>query len=463
MTESRRFPSRIRAMRRRDLRSDLFLFGTVLTAVLVLVGVYLQGPAIRHLLDSPFYAPALVVRVQTTGSIALLLAFGIAALYVAYWCNQHRAFSRGWKYAVTHARLEYNVRRALLESDTMLAVQETSGRVTLPRIVIRLPDDDLLTGEILLQSHIRFDSTMEKLNFNPALGRYRVNVQYVTDDGNTWVYEIEDAQADSQLVFNSLSELQASAHEAGSYRLRIDKKVTVPLSHTLLVGATGSGKSYALYSSVLSMLSWTVPPVLYFADPKMSGLGVLGNILAPDRSAVEVEDVIVLLEQFHSAMQERKALMNEYLNSGDLDVDYSKLGLPAHVLLFEEYGAFAAVISTMEKKERDKVNAYMREVIMLGRQLGFWIWVVMQKSDSSDLPTAVRSNLVLKVVLGNASPTTYQTAFEHSADLPKYRFDVGHGLYSLYESQPRPCSFPKLNFSINEAAQIICSGGLPVM
>lgn len=449
-------------MRRRDLRADLFLFGSVLTAVLVLVGFYLQGPAVRHLLDSPFYAPALAESIQTAGGVALLLASLVIILYALYWCNQHRAFSRGWKYAVTHARLEYNVRRALLESDTMLAVQEATGRVTLPSIAIRL-SDDLLSGEVLLHSHIRYDSTMETLNFNPALGRYRVNVQYVTDDGNTWVYEIEDAQADSQLVFNSLSELQASAREAGTYSLKIDKKTTVPLCHTLLVGSTGAGKSYALYSSVLSMLSWEIPPVLYFADPKMSGLNVLGNILAPDRSAVEVEDVIALLEQFHSAMQERKALMSGYLNSGDLDVDYRTFGLPAHVLLFDEYGAFTAVISTLEKKDRDKVNAWIRNIIFMGRQVGFIFWAVLQKSDSSDLPTAVRSNLVLKVVLGNASPTTYQTAFEHSADLPKYRFDVGHGLYSLYESQPRPCSFPKLNFSINEAARIIRSGGLPVM
>ena len=82
--------------------------------------------------------------------------------------------------------------------------------------------------------------------------------------------------------------------------------------------------------------------------------------------------------------------------------------------------------------------------------MGFFLWVVMQKSDSADIPTAIRDNLIWKVVLGSATNTTYLTCFEHAADLPKRKFGPGQGLYS-YQGltlKPQITSFPTLKFDI---------------
>ena len=92
----------------------------------------------------------------------------------------------------------------------------------------------------------------------------------------------------------------------------------------------------------------------------------------------------------------------------------------------------------------------MRNVVLMGRQLGFYMWIAMQKSDSSDIPTAIRDNLPMKICLGNAPSTTLMTIFGRSADLPSRHWGKGQGLIYCdgITAAPRPVSFPTLNFDI---------------
>ena len=76
-----------------------------------------------------------------------------------------------------------------------------------------------------------------------------------------------------------------------------------------------------------------------------------------------------------------------------------------------------------------------------------FLLLIMQKSDATTLPTAIRSNLLLKIVLGNASSTTYTTTFESSSDIPVFNFRQGQGVF-LDDTMtvPRLVSFPYLRF-----------------
>ena len=94
---------------------------------------------------------------------------------------------------------------------------------------------------------------------------------------NWYIVEFEDANTDKQLKFTSAADLAAHVRQYGDYILALDTKHRVPLSSMLLVGATGSGKSYGLYSLIIEAKSWDVKPHLYFCDPKNSSLVVLGN------------------------------------------------------------------------------------------------------------------------------------------------------------------------------------------
>ena len=307
----------------------------------------------------------------------------------------------------------------------------------------------LISASLRIRNHIKYDGKLETVNLSSALGRYIVTSNYLSPDENWYVYEFMDSTIDNQLVFQTYQEFTEYARKYDNYTLFMDKKNAVPLSSLLLVGATGSGKTYALYSLIYQMVNWFVKPVLCFADPKNSSLCVLGKRIAPKWTAGTSEEIIKHLEDFNQLMMERKEELQAKLEE-KLDADYRYWDMPAYIYVFDEFAAFQSVVATMDKKVCDKVSMLLRNIVLQGRQLGFFLWVVMQKSDSADIPTAIRDNLIWKVVLGSATNTTYLTCFEHAADLPKRKFGPGQGLYS-YQGltlKPQITSFPTLKFDI---------------
>ena len=230
------------------------------------------------------------------------------------------------------------------------------------------------------------------------------------------------------------------------------------LQSCIWIGQTGSGKSYALYNLILQMLNKKVKYELFFADPKGSSLAVLGSKVASDRTAVDFEDIIALLKTFVTFMRERKPELKALLES-KLDSDYSDFGLNPYVFIFDEYASFSSVLAAADKKTRDEVKAMLYEVILQGRQLGFFMVLAMQKSDATLIDTAIRDNLPLKIVLGNAEQQTYVTAFGTGADIPNRHYAVGEGVFTEPTLAPEPklIQCPYLNFDILQA---VIEGGL---
>jgi hypothetical protein len=393
---------------------------------------------------------------------SVLFTVGVLFLmiYLLQWCVSNKIY-KGIKYAFSHAKMQRKIRKSLKNAGYYLEENFRTERVAvLPKIKIEF-SKDFQVGTISIENHIKLDKKLEAVDISSALGKYIVTQQYISDDANSYVYEFEDASIDRQLVFNSYQELIAYTHEVGDYKLFMDGKNVVPISSLLLVGSTGSGKSYSTYSLILTMLNWEIKPNLMFADPKNSSLVVLGNHIAPENTAGTVEDIIVLLESFHDQMQERKIEIQERLND-KLDADYRNWSMPANVFIFDEFASFQSVVNTMDKKTRDKVAMLLRNIVLQGRQLGCFLWILMQKSDASDLPTSIRDNLIWKVVLGNATSTTYITTFEKSAELPIRKFKCGQGLYSYQglTRQPQITSFPTLNFDILESVRVCKRAGV---
>ncbi len=441
----------------RDKGARVASFATTLVFGLYIAGWFLIEPVSNAL---PGFA-----AIPVLGKTALLSALSLTILYAIYWSVLHR-LDLGPRYAFTHALTIWRLKRALLDVGVGYAVEQYSGQekvAVLPKIKVSF-DRDLLCGTIKIRNHIKYDSSLEAVNLSSALGRYVVEQQYLSDDENWYVFEIEDGQANRRLVFDNYQDFQKHCRKQENYTLFVDKKTALPLCSLLLVGETGSGKTYTLYSLILQFLNWKIAPVLYFIDPKNSSLCVMGQRIAPDRTAEGIDEIIGLLEQFHAQMQERKSELKMKLEE-KLDADYRHWEMPAHVLIFDEFAAFQGVVNTLDKATRDKVAMLTRNIVLQGRQLGFFLWTVMQKSDSKDIPTAIRDNLPWKVVLGRASDTTYMTAFEHSADLPKRNFGHGEGLYTYQgkTSKPKITAFPTLEFDILAATLEAVRRGPPVV
>lgn len=367
-----------------------------------------------------------------------------------YWFILHCMY-RGLNYAFHHVYMTENLRTHLKDAGYYV---ERSFRgeksAVLPRTKIKF-NKGYESGKIYIRNNIRQDKRLEDVDISSAIGRrFIVTEQYLTKNADWYVYEFEDAVQNSHLTFHDYQELAAYAKETGNYKIFMDKRTRAPLSSMLLVGATGSGKTYALYSLVLQMMNWNNKPMLYFADPKNSSLVVLGNHLSPENTAGEITDIISLLERFHERMEERKAILKKELE-GKLNADYRDFGMTAEVFIFDEYASFSSCLATLDTATRKKVSMLLRNIVLQGRQLGFFLWIVMQKASAEDIPTSIRSNLLLKIVLGRADRTTYQTAFEDSAkEVKALDLKQGEGLY-YYPGRtrsPKRMSFPTLDFDI---------------
>src|SRR5699024_11672278 len=130
---------------------------------------------------------------------------------------------------------------------------------------------------------------------------------------------------------------------------------------------------------------------------------------------------------FVKKMNKRKIEIKERLST-KLEADYSDFKYEPHVFIFDEFASFQSVIQTMEKKKRDEVTKLLSQVILQGRQLGLFLWIAMQKSDASLLPTNLRENLPIKFVLGNLEKQTYITASGSGLDIPEKNYKLGQGV-----------------------------------
>lgn len=379
------------------------------------------------------------------------------------WCVSHH-INRGIRYAFAHTKMVRNVKTALLDAGYYYQKQYSNEEIVavLPKVKVEF-DKDLLGGKLYIRNNLLIQKKLEDKDISSALGDYICEEQYTTNDKNWFVYEFVNANVDNQLEFNSYNGFVAYTKQFGSYRLCLDKRNVVTVTSTLLSGVTGSGKTYALYSMVLQSLNWKIKPEFYFADPKGSSFAVFGKKVAPQQTAENIEDIIALLKEFCQKMEVRKKQLKKRLEQR-LDSDYRAFNLPAMIFVIDEFSSFQSAINTMDKKTRDQVAMYLRSIVLQGRQLGALIWFVAQKADATDIPTAIRDNLIFKCVLGNAPQTTYLTTFEVGANLPKRKFKEGQGLYSYQglTRQPQIVSFPTLNFDINKAAKDQ-GKGYPVM
>lgn len=450
-------------MKRRDARSRYVIIWLAVMLLAGLVGWLLRGPVCTL----PPMLSAIISDNQDSTAVYILTSIG-AALYalaavmivvaVIVQGLRHKIY-KGPRYALRHWLMWRNIRKALLDAGYGIPVGEQYYR--LPHIKVRFDDKSLTCGVVEVQNHIKTDTSLSTVNLSSAIGVYVVDSQYIEDDNNYYRFEISDSRIDRQLRFESYAALADYAHKHtdkyGPYTLFTDgRNEGIKIRSLLLVGITGSGKSYALMGLIAQVINWPIPPVIYYADPKGSDIAVLGEALAPDRTADNIDGIIDLLHAFYAAMMERKENMRGHL-SGKLGADYTDFQLPAYIFLFDEFAAFQSSISR-DKKRRDEVEEILRNVVLMGRQLGFFAWIAMQKSDSSDIPTAIRDNLPLKICLGNAPSTTLMTIFGHTADLPSRHWGKGQGLICCdgITAAPRPVSFPTLDFDILGALANAC-------
>ena len=145
--------------------------------------------------------------------------------------------------------------------------------------------------------------------------------------------------------------------------------------------------------------------ILFVLDPKNADLADLQAVM-PD-VYYKKEDMLSCIDRFYEEMMKRSEdmkLMENY-RTGE---NYAYLGLPANFLIFDEYVAFMEMLGT---KENAAVLNKLKQIVMLGRQAGFFLILACQRPDAKYLGDGIRDQFNFRVALGRMSEMGYGMMF----------------------------------------------------
>ena len=248
--------------------------------------------------------------------------------------------------------------------------------------------------------------------------------------------ELHDSYVEYVLLYDTIAN-RISIEEviATDGKLRLMKSVYWEydkLPHMLIAGGTGGGKTYFILTIIEALLHTNAN--MYILDPKNADLADLATVMP--NVYYKKEDMIQCINQFYEDMMKRNEEMKQMANykTGE---NYAYLGLPPSFLIFDEYVAF---MSMLGNKESTAVLDKLKQIVMLGRQSGFFLILACQRPDAKYLGDGIRDQFNFRVALGRMSELGYGMLF--GSDVQKQFFlkqikgrgyvDVGNNVISEF-------------------------------
>ncbi len=191
------------------------------------------------------------------------------------------------------------------------------------------------------------------------------------------------------------------------------------LPHMLVSGGTGGGKTYYLLTLINAFCEIGEVSI---CDPKEADLADLEAIL-PGQVYSQKNGIKMCVNNFRKDMEERKRTWKSLPNyrSG---LNYSALGLPARILVFDEYVAY---LSAVDRTTQAEVIDDLLQIILMGRQLGFFLVLACQRPDAKFMPDGMRDQFGLRIALGKMSSLGYTMMFGETDKAFKNKKVKGRG------------------------------------
>lgn len=175
------------------------------------------------------------------------------------------------------------------------------------------------------------------------------------------------------------------------------------LPHMLIAGGTGGGKTYFILTIIVALLK--IRAAIYVLDPKNADLADLAAVMP--NVYYRKEDMIACIERFYDDMMARSEDMKQ-MKGYKTGENYAYLGLEPHFLIFDEYVAFMEMLGS---KESIVVLNKLKQIVMLGRQAGFFLILACQRPDAKYLGDGIRDQFNFRVALGRMSELGYGMMF----------------------------------------------------
>ncbi|MGL9861288.1 FtsK/SpoIIIE family cell division protein [Enterococcus sp. DIV0564] len=218
--------------------------------------------------------------------------------------------------------------------------------------------------------------------------------------------ELEESYVVYTLLYDTISNrITIDEVEAKDGCLRLMKDVYWEydeLPHMLIAGGTGGGKSYFILTLIETLLRTDAE--LYILDPKNSDLADLAMVLP--NVHFRKEEMIKALNEFYEKMMIRTGSMKQ-MEGYKTGKNYAYLGLQPHFLIFDEYVAFLDMIG----RESNEITSKIKQIAMLGRQMGFFIILSCQRPDAKYFTDGTRDQFMFRAALGKMSELGYGMMF----------------------------------------------------
>lgn len=246
-----------------------------------------------------------------------------------------------------------------------------------------------------------------------TLGKYQDQLLHLEKKLESGLYceltnkELKDSYVEYTLLYDTIANrISIENVQAQGGKLRLMKNVWWEydkLPHMLIAGGTGGGKTYFILTLIEALLRTNA--VLFILDPKNSDLADLQAVMP--NVYYRKEDMLSCIDFFYEEMMKRSEDMKQ-MEGYKTGENYAYLGLPAHFLIFDEYVAFMEMLGT---KENTAVLNKLKQIVMLGRQAGFFLILACQRPDAKYLGDGIRDQFNFRVALGRMSEMGYGMMF----------------------------------------------------
>ena len=227
--------------------------------------------------------------------------------------------------------------------------------------------------------------------------------------------------------------------------------------NVLLSGNVGTGKSYTMFAIIGQLLQ--VTKFVYIIDPKRSDLAGLKYVPELKNNVFSVaSEINQAVIDFYTKMMARAEKIEAIKVSGQVGT-YKDFGFTPYFLVFDEFGAYYEMNDRLAYDDPTKASyetamSNLREIAMLGRELGFYILIGMQRPDAGSLPMAVRNQLNMRINMGVPTPEIEKMVFpDNEKQLrPLSSHLKGWGFIKIGDSQVRSFFAPDVpkDFNLHE-------------
>ena len=277
--------------------------------------------------------------------------------------------------------------------------------------------------------YYRMENGLLHFQVEITMGKYQEPLLHLETKLESGLYcelvsrELRDGYVEYTLLYDMVANrIPISEVQAADGRLRLMKNVwweydTLP--HMLIAGGTGGGKTYFILTIIQALLQ--TDAVLHILDPKNADLADLSAVLL--EVYYRKEDIAACVSRFCDGMMQRSESMKS-MQGYKTGENYAYLGLEPHFLIFDEYVAFMEMLNT---REREDVLNKLKQIVMLGRQAGYFLILACQRPDAKYLGDGIRDQFNFRVALGRMSELGYSMMFGEVKKEFFFKNVKGHG------------------------------------